>query len=86
MKQNKVCGCLKWIKKLQTLDSSYLRGKSHFEDAGALSYSMIEPINRYFKRTIGNSNGEYIYFWKSKGLSDERVNLLLHLIIVSLLH
>ena len=29
---------------------------------------------RYFKRVAGVGNGEYIYFWKSKGLSDERIN------------
>ena len=29
---------------------------------------------KYFKRIIGVGNDEYIYFWKSKGLSDERIN------------
>ena len=29
---------------------------------------------RYFKRIAGVGNGNYIYFWKSKGLSDERIN------------
>ena len=29
---------------------------------------------RYFKKISGVGNGEYIYFWKSKGLSDERIN------------
>ena len=29
---------------------------------------------RYFKRTAGVGSGNYIYFWKSKGLSDERIN------------
>ena len=36
---------------------------------------------RYFKRIVGVGSGHYIYFWKSKGLSDEKINLLLHLII-----
>ena len=31
-------------------------------------------MNKYFKRIIGVGNGDYIYFWKSKGLSDERIN------------
>ena len=31
-------------------------------------------MNKYFKRIIVVGNGEYIYFWKSKGLSDERIN------------
>ena len=29
---------------------------------------------RYLKKIIGVGNGEYIYFWKSKGLSDECIN------------
>ena len=28
---------------------------------------------RYFKRVIGVGTGNYIYFWKSKGLSDENI-------------
>ena len=31
-------------------------------------------MNRYFKRIAGVGSGNYIYFWKSKGLSDERIN------------
>ena len=26
------------------------------------------------KRVIGVGNGEYIYFWKSKGFSDDSIN------------
>ena len=29
---------------------------------------------RYFKMIAGVGNGRYIYYWKSKGLSDERIN------------
>ena len=29
---------------------------------------------RYFKRISGVGNGNYIYYWKYKGLSDERIN------------
>ena len=28
---------------------------------------------RYFKKVSGVSNGNYIYFWKSKGLSNENI-------------
>ena len=28
---------------------------------------------RYFKNIIGVGSGDYIYFWKSKGLSDESI-------------
>ena len=65
------------FKKLQTFDSSYFRGKSHFVDNnGTQNYLIFQPIDGYFKRIIGAGCGEYIYFWKSKGLSDERVNSL----------
>ena len=29
---------------------------------------------RYFKRVAGVRSGNYILFWKSKGLSDEKIN------------
>ena len=29
---------------------------------------------RYFKIIAGVGNGRYIYYWRSKGLSDERIN------------
>ena len=29
---------------------------------------------RYLKRIAGVGGGNYIYFWKSKGMSDERLN------------
>ena len=58
------------IKKLQTLDSSYFRGKSHFEEDGAQNYFVFQPIKRYVK-VIANS--KYISLWKSKGLSDETI-------------
>ena len=62
------------FKKLQTFDSIYFRGKSHFEKDCTQNYSIFQPIDRYFKRIIGVGSGKYIPFWKFKGLSDERVN------------
>ena len=29
---------------------------------------------RYFKPIAGVGNGNYIYYWQPKGLSDERIN------------
>ena len=49
------------MQKLQTFDSIYYRGESHFEERW------------YSKRVAGVSSGNYIYFWKSKGLSDENI-------------
>ena len=62
------------LKKLKTFDSSYFIGKIHFEEDGAQNYLVFQPMNRYFKIIGGVGNGSYIYYWKSKGLSDERIN------------
>ena len=60
------------LKKLQKFDSSYFTGKSHFEEDGTQNYLVFQPMYRYLKR-IGVTSDNYIYFWKSKGLSDERI-------------
>ena len=62
------------LKKLQKFDSAYFRGKSHFEEDGTQNYLVFQPMYRYFRRIIGVGSGNYIYFWKSIGLSDERLN------------
>ena len=69
------------FKKLKTFDSIYFRGKSHFEEDGTQHYLVFQPIQRYFKIIANVGNGNHIYYWKSKCLSDERINLLKHLII-----
>ena len=69
------------MKKLKTFDSSYFIGKSHFDD-GSQNYLVFQPMYRYFKWIAGVGSGDYIYYWKSKGLSDERINILKHPIIV----
>ena len=57
------------IVKLQALDSSYFRSKSHFVDNdGTQNYFIFQAMYRYLKK-IGNTN--HISEWKSKGLSDE---------------
>ena len=62
------------LKKLQTFDLIYFRGKNISEENVAQSYLVFQPINKYFKRIIGVGCGEYNYFWKSKGLSHGRIN------------
>ena len=62
------------MKKLKTFDSSYFRGKSHFEEDGAQNYLAFQPMYRYFKIIAGLGNGSHIYYCKSKGLSEEGVN------------
>ena len=61
------------MKKLQTFDSIYFRGKSHFEEDGAQNYLVLQPMYRYFKRIGGVGTVSYISFWKSNELSDENI-------------
>ena len=62
------------LKKLKPFDSSYFIGKSHFEEDHTENYLVFQQMYRYFKATAGIGNGSYIYYWKSKGLSDKRIN------------
>ena len=62
------------MKKLKTFDSSYFICKSHFEKNGTQNYLVFQSIYRYFKQIAGVDTGNNIYYWKSKGLSDERIN------------
>ena len=62
------------LKKLQKFDAAYFRGKSHFEEDGTQNYLVFQPIYRYFRTIIGVGSGNYIYFWKSIGLSHARLN------------
>ena len=61
-------------KKPKALDLSYFKDKGHFEEDGTQNYLAFQPMQKYFKRIAGVGSGNYIYFWKSKGLSDERIN------------
>ena len=60
------------MKQLQTFDSIYFRGKIHLED-GTQNYLVLQPMYRYFIRVSGVGTGNYIYLWKSKGLSGENI-------------
>ena len=55
------------LKKLETFDSIYFCGKSHFEDDGTQNYLVFQPMYRYFKTIVSGGNRKYIYYWKSKG-------------------
>ena len=55
---------------------SYFKGKSYFGEDGTQNYLVFQPIQRYFKRIFGVGNGNCIYYWKSKGLSDKRINFI----------
>ena len=60
------------LKKLQTFQSTYFRGNSHVKEDGTQNYLEFQPIYTY-KKVAGVGIGNYIYFWKSKGLSDENI-------------
>ena len=62
------------LEKLKTFDSIYFRDKNHFEENDTQNYLVFQPIQRLFKRITSISNRNYIYYWKSKGLSDEIIN------------
>ena len=62
------------LKKLKTCHSSYFKDKSHFEEEGTQNYLVFQPMYKYFKKIAGVGSGNYIYFLKSKGLSDERLD------------
>ena len=47
---------------------------SHFKEDSTQNHLVFQLIERYFKRTAGVSNGNYIYYWKFKGLPSERTN------------
>ena len=44
------------------------------EEDGIKNYLVFQPMYRYFKRVACVGSGNYIYFQKSKGLSDERIH------------
>ena len=62
------------LKKLRTFDSVYFIGKGHFEVDVSQNSSVFQPMHRYFKMIPGAGNGSYTYYWKSKGLSHEKIN------------
>ena len=62
------------LKKLKTFDSSYFIDKRYFEEYCTQNYLVFQPMYRHLKRIDGIGNGNYIYYWLSKGLSYERIN------------
>ena len=62
-----------YFKKLKTFDSNFFSAKNRFEENGTQNYLVFQPMYRYFKRVIGVCTSSFIYFWKSKGLSNENI-------------
>ena len=42
----------------------------------AQNYLVFQPMCRYFKRISGAGNGDQIYYWQSKRLSDKKNNFI----------
>ena len=59
------------MKKLETFDSVYFRGQSHFEDDGTQNYLVFQTVYRYFKTV--NANNSNILPCKSKRISKESI-------------
>ena len=61
------------IIKLQAFDSKCFRGNSNLEEDNTQNYLVFQPMYRYFKNIIDVCSVDFIYFSKSKGLSDENI-------------
>ena len=62
------------LNKLKVLDSSYLIGKSHFEEDSTKNYLLFQPLNKHFNYLAVIANTDHVSLWKSKGLSAETIN------------
>ena len=67
------------LKMLKTFDSSYFIDKYDFGEDDTQNYLIFQPMYRYFKIIIGLGSGNYICYWKCKGLS--KLVLLKHPIV-----
>ena len=64
-----------WLaEKVKKFDLNYFKGKSHFGEDGAQNYLVFQPMKKYFKRIAGVGSGNHLYFWKTKGFCDDRIN------------
>ena len=59
------------MNKLETFDSSYFTGKSHFAEDRTQSYLVFQPTHKYFKLI---TNTLSILSRQSKGLSNENID------------
>ena len=59
------------LNKLKTFDSSYLIGKSDFDENGTQNYIVFQLLNKYFKLI---SNTLSILSWQSKALFTENID------------
>ena len=65
------------MNKLQTFDSSYFIGKSHFEEEGTQNYLVFQPMYRYFKAF---SIIQYVEYVSDENLKDYLMKVLRRLL------
>ena len=62
------------IKKLQTYDLSYFRGKQYFDEGdGKQNYLVFLPMRKYFKLNSVVGVIDRVLSWQSKGISNESI-------------
>ena len=64
------------IKKLQTFDLGYYRGKSHFEEDGIQNQLIFQPLFKYFKVNSIINVIDYVLSQQSKRLSSESIKTI----------
>ena len=79
----KITGIESNVMKLQVYDLSYFRGKQYFDKGDAKqNYLVFLPMRKYFKLNTVVNVIDRVLSWQSKGLSNEVLSHLQHLIIV----
>ena len=62
-------------------DLSYYRGKQYFDEGSSKqNYLVFLPMGKYFKLNSVAGAADYVLSWQSKGLSNESIQHLQHLI------
>ena len=72
----KIVEVKKNIKKLQTFDSSYFRGKNYFDEDGTQKYLVFLPARRYFKLNSVINVTDRDLSWQSKGIPNESIKMI----------
>ena len=62
------------LKKLKALIRFIIEAKVALKKMAHKIIQYFNLIQKYFERIAGVGNGNHIYYQKSKGLSDERIN------------
>ena len=60
---------------LNGIDLSYYHGKNYFDEDGALTYYVFQPLFKYLE-VAHVSNITYILSWKSRGLHDTKIKAI----------